>query len=682
MIRSRLLLYVILAGTIVVPAVAESAESAFRSGDRAEKKNDLDSAFQAYKQAHDAKPNDPKYMASYLRLRLYASTQHIRAGQALSDEGKLQDAMAEFRLAAQIDPSNFEAMGQVRRIADQIQKQIREKDLAAQSKTQSSTLENEARSAAGPVALDLKSDVPVSIHMTATADVIYKSLAKLAGFNVLFDPDYKPQKVTFELKDVSLRDALAMIAMQSKTFFRPLSSNTIMVSSDSGARRKDLEQNVMKTFYLKNAATPADLQQAAGTLKGILDISHIQVTPELRSLTLRGTPDQMVMAQKLLGDIDKPKSEVVIDVVVMEVSRGKIQTIGTVPPTTVSVALAPGGASASSGTSGSSSGSGLNLNSFSGITAGDISVSVPGASFTALASDSNSKVLQRPEIRAMDSEKASLKIGDRIPIATGSYQSGITSGVNTQFQYIDVGVNIDITPYVHAGNEVTLKMSLEVSSVTGEQTVDGVTEPTIGQRRIEHEARLADGEVNLIGGIFEDSESKSLSGYPLLMKIPILKYLFGQEAKNRQQTEIVFAIIPHIIRSPEVDDENLKMVDLGSASSITYRRAEMKTDTAPVAPATPVQQPGEKSPSPPAAPAIKSSSNVKPAPMPHAFDPVIKSLSRSPFFLLTTAPTLRSAVTAAQLAWPAASTNSTVAKALAPRPLAAAVFSVADSPFL
>src|ERR1017187_9133362 len=371
MIRSRLLLYVILAGTIVVPVVAESAESAFRSGDRAEKKNDLDSAFQAYKQAHDARPNDPKYMAAYLRLRLYASTQHIRAGQALSDEGKLQDAMAEFRLAAQIDPSNFEAMGQVRRVADQIQRQIREKDTAAQAKTQSSVLESQAKSADGPVALDLKSDVPVSIHMTATADLIYKSITKLAGFNVLFDPDYKPQKVTFELKDVSLRDALAMIAMQSKTFVRPLSSNTIMVSADSGARRKDLEQNVMKTFYLKNAATPADLQQAAGTLKGILDITHIQVTPELRSLTLRGTPDQMVMAQKLLGDIDKPKSEVVIDVVVMEVSRGKIQTIGTVPPTTVSVALAPGGATAASGTSGSSSGSGLNLNSFSGITAGD-----------------------------------------------------------------------------------------------------------------------------------------------------------------------------------------------------------------------------------------------------------------------------------------------------------------------
>jgi general secretion pathway protein D len=419
--------------------------------------------------------------------------------------------------------------------------------------------------------------------MTATADAIYKTLAKLGGLNVLMDPDYKPPKITFELSDVSLRDALDMLAVQSKTFWRPLSANTILVAADNGSKRKELQQTVMKTFYLRNASTSADLQEAAGTLKGILDITHIQATPELRSLTLRGTPDQMVLAQKLLGDIDKPKSEVLVDVVVMEVSRDRLRTLGTVPPTNVSASIAPGG---TSGT--------LTLNSFSSLTANDISVSVPGASFSALASDSSTKVIQRPQIRVMDSEKASLKIGDRIPIATGSFQSGLTQGVNTQFQYIDVGVNIDITPYVHAGNDVTLKMSLEVSSVTGEQTIDGVTEPTIGQRRIEHEVRLADGEVNLIGGILEDTESKSLSGYPWLLNIPILKYLFGQEGKERQQSEIVFAIIPHVIRSTEITDENIKMVDLGSENSVTYRRANTKEIPDAPAPAQTSPQPADK----------------------------------------------------------------------------------------
>ncbi len=572
MIKTRLFLCVLLAGSFALPVLAESAESAYRAGDRAEKKNDYDVAYEAFKQAYDKKPNDPKYIAAYLRMRFYASAQHVRTGEQLRDAGKLDEALTAFRLAAQIDPSNFEAMGQVRRTVDQMQKLDREKDNANQAKTPPTSLEKEAANAAGPVTLDLKSDIPVSLHLTATTDVVYKTLGKIAGINVLMDPDYKPQKINFDLKDVSLREALAMVAMQSKTFWRPLSSNTIMVSSDSGSRRKELEQNVMRTFYLRNAATPTELQQAAGTLKGILDLTHVQVTPELRSLTIRGTPDQMVLAQKLLGDIDKAKAEVMIDVMVMEVSRDKLHTIGTNPPTSASVTLGP--STSSTGTSGSTSGtgSGLTLNSFTSLNAGDFQVSIPGVNFSFLATDSNTKVIQRPEIRAMDGEKATLKIGDRVPIATGSFQSGLGGSVNTQFQYLDVGVNIDITPYVHANGEVTLKMSLEISSVAGVQNIGGFNQPTIGQRRIEHEARLADGEVNLIGGILNDTDTRSMSGYPWLTKIPILKYLFGQETKERAQSEIVFAITPHIIRSNEVTDENLKMVDLGSGNTVTYRK--------------------------------------------------------------------------------------------------------------
>jgi general secretion pathway protein D len=579
-----------LACTIAAPVLAESAESAFKAGERAEKKNDLDTAFQAFKRAHDDRPNDPKYMAAYLRLRTYASSNHIHAGQELLDEHKTQDALAEFRIATQIDPTDFEALGLVRRATDEIQKEVREKEAAATSKDQNSALEQAAMNAAGPVTLAYKGDIPVSIHMTnAPVDMIYKTLARLGGLNILMDPDYKPLKVTFELSDVPLHDALDMLAIQTKTFWRPLSSNTILISTDNSTKRKELQQSVMKTFYLRNASTPADLQEAAGTLKGILDISHIQATPELRSLTLRGTPDQMVLAQKLLGDIDKAKPEVLVDVLVMEVSRLKLSTLGSVLPTSVSASIAPVGSSSSG-----SSGSGLTLNSFSGLTAGDISVAVSGASFTALASDTNTKVIQRPEIRVMDNEKASLRIGDRIPIATGSFQSGLTQGVNTQFQYIDVGVNIDITPWVHADNEVTLQVALEISTVTGETSVGGVTEPTIGQRRIEHTARLADGEVNLIGGILQDTDTTSLSGYPGILNFPILKYLFGQVGKTRQQDEIVFAIIPHIIRSTEVTDQNLKIVDLGSENSVTYHKADTAAGPGSSPPAPAGQQSTEK----------------------------------------------------------------------------------------
>ena len=573
MTRLKLLLLVILAGTVAVPAVvAESPESDYKAGDKAERRNLYDAAYQAYKKAHERKPNDPKYTAAWLRMRFYAAAEHIHTGQQLRDQGKLQEAMIEFRMAASMDPSNFEAMGEMARTNNIIQRQENNKENTKKN-AQLSSLEKEAKSAGGPVTLDIKWDTPISLHLTSTTvDVVYKTIAKIAGINVLIDPDYKPQKINFELQDVNLRQAMEMIAMQSRTFWRPVSSNTIMVAADAGSKRKELEQNVMRTFYLKNAASPADLQQAAGTLKAILDINRIQVTPEQRSLTLRGTPDQMVLAQKLLTDIDKPKAEVVVDVLVMEVAKTMTDTFGTNPPTSASVTLAPSGSSSSGSSSGSGS-SGLTLNSFTKLNAGDFSVSIPGISFSMLASDSHTKVLQRPEIRVLDSEKASLKIGDRVPIATGSFQSGFGGSVNTQFQYLDVGVNIDITPYVHADNEITLKMSLEISSVTGVQNIGGFNQPTIGQRRIEHEARLKDGEVNLIAGILNDTETNSLSGYPGLIKVPILKYLFGQDTKQRQETEVVFAVIPHIVRGYNTDDENLKEVDLGSGNTVTYRKA-------------------------------------------------------------------------------------------------------------
>jgi general secretion pathway protein D len=191
-------------------------------------------------------------------------------------------------------------------------------------------------------------------------------------------------------------------------------------------------------------------------------------------------------------------------------------------------------------------------------------------------SDSDTKLLQNPQIRALDGQKATLKIGDRVPVATGSFQPGIGGVginplVNTQFQYLDVGVNIDITPHVHAGREVSLKISMDISAVTGSQDIGGITQPIIGQRKVEHEIRLKDGEVNLLGGILENQETKSLSGIPGLAQIPILKYLFSQTTKDHSENEIVFAIIPHIIRSTDVNEINQRAIDIGTSTTIGLR---------------------------------------------------------------------------------------------------------------
>jgi general secretion pathway protein D len=242
-------------------------------------------------------------------------------------------------------------------------------------------------------------------------------------------------------------------------------------------------------------------------------------------------------------------------------------------------------------------------------------LSVGGGSFTALATDSNTKLLQNPHIRTLNGEKATLRIGDRVPIATGSFAgtvggTGVSPLVSTQFQYLDVGVNIDITPHIHSDREVTLKLGLEISSVTGSESIGGITQPIIGQRRIEQETRLVDGEVNLLGGILEDTETQSMSGWPWISKLPLLKYLFAQDNKQHTENEIIFAITPHIIRAPEITEENLRQIEVGTANSIELRRKPpVPAASSPAAdPAKPKQA------TPQAAPARGSSSSSTPVP--------------------------------------------------------------------
>jgi general secretion pathway protein D len=576
--RLQILWAVPLMLSLALPLHADEASAEYKRGVQAESKNNYDEAFQAYNHAHTLRPKDARYFTAYTRLRFYAAIEHVRKGQALRDAGKLQEAVVEFQHAAEIDPTNFTARGEAMRTQDLLKKQA-QPEAAPKAPL---ALDKAAQEAAGPVELQALSTKLINLRLSETSTMIYKTIGKLAGINVIFDQDYKPQKITVELNDVTLREALNTVALQTRTFWEPTSSNTILVAADTASKRKEMQDSVMKTFYLKNVSNSTELQEAANTLKSILDVTHIQMIPKQNALIVRATTDQMVLAQKLLSDIDKAKPEVVIDIAVLQVSRDRIRTLGVNPPTSASIVMVP----TTTGSGGGSGGS-FTLNSLGALNATNFQVSIPGASMSYLMSDSDTKLIQNPEIRALDNEKATLKIGDRVPVATGSFGAaagggGVSALVNTQFQYLDVGVNIDITPHIHSEHEVTLKMTLEVSSVSGTQNIGGISQPIIGQRRIEHETRLQDGEVNLVGGILEDTETRSLSGYPWLTKIPILKYLFGQEDKERQQNEIVFAITPHIVRSQEVTDENLRLVDLGRGNTVTVSHDDPRKNAAPL----------------------------------------------------------------------------------------------------
>ena len=598
----------VLALTICLPAMADKASSAYKRGVDAEARSNYEQAYDFYKQAFELKPKEIKYRTAFTRIRFYASASHVHRGQQLRDQGHLEEALAEFQTAAAIDPANFYAAQELKRTQAIIDNKAKN---PGQSEEKGPTgLSALAQQASGPVELHAISNTPITLRSTGDSKNAYISIGKIAGLNVLFDPDYTSRNITIDLNNVSLNQALEIIALQSKTFWRPVTPNTVFVAADTPAKRKELEQSVIKTFYLGNVSSPNDLQDAVNTVRQILDVQRIQQVTTQNAIVVRGTPDQIAMAEKLLSDIDKAKPEVVVEIAVMQVRRDKARTLGIQPPTSASVQLQPNVTTTTTNSNGTntnnntstnttSNSNSINLNDLANLSAKDFQVTIPAANFSALMTDANTKLIQNPQIRALDNQKATLKIGDRIPVATGSFQPGIGGVginplVNTQFQYIDVGVNIDITPRIHADREVTLKLTMEISNVTGQSNIGGISQPIIGQRRIEHEIRLREGEVNLLGGILENSDQISINGFPVLAKIPILRYLFSQENKQTSENEIVFALIPHIVRGQDLSELNNQAVDVGTATGIELRRTE--SQAAPEPPQSMIRPPVNRQP--------------------------------------------------------------------------------------
>jgi len=636
--RPAALLLLVVVSTL--PVAADPAVSWFKKGQDAEARQNYERAYDDYKQAYDLKPKDLRYRASFERLRFLAGASHVHRGQLLREAGKLDEALAEFQKAAEIDSSSFIARQEIR----ETQKMIEQaKAPGPHSEVlPPDGLQKRLAQAQGPVELASIPNVPMTMMSTQDSKKIYETWGELAGVNVLFDPDYTSRVIPVHLNNISLPQALEAIELESNTFFRVVTPNTIFVAQDNPSKRKQVEQNVVKTFFLANLSQATELQDVSNTLRQILEITKIQPLPSQNAIVVRGTPDQIAMAEKLVNDFDKARPEVVIDVAILQVSRDKAHTLGISPPTSATIALQNNlttSTTSSSTTTAATNTTGtpnqVNFNRIGNLNATDFTVTIPSASATALFSDSDTKLIQNPQIRSIDGQKATLKIGEKIPIATGSFQPGIGGVginplVNTQFQYTDVGVVIEITPTIHPDGDVSMHLSMQISSVTGQSSIGGITQPIIGQKTDEGTIRLRDGEVSLLGGMFDDQSTRSVSGIPGLGQIPILKYLFSQVQTDHSQDEVVFVLIPHIVRKIEQDAMSNKEISVGTASGIQLSHTAPltlpQTQSAPASPAAPqaqmaapiAQQPPAQGVPAPTAPATQTAS---PVPASFNFDP-------------------------------------------------------------
>jgi general secretion pathway protein D len=574
---------------------------AFREGRRAERQRDWDTALVNYERAVRSQPDNAQFLLHEKVARTQASLFHLKQGRRFLSQTRMDEAAGEFRMAVSIDPTNEAADQELAKLlaAQAAVKRARETALK-----DSLMVDREEEQAATVKLKPFPSEPLARFRITADTRKVFETLGKLAELNVVFTKDFQPSPVTVDLASIKIEDAFRAVCFQTKTFWRAVTPNTILVVPDTPANRRDYEEEVVRAVYLSNPLAPADRTAITTTLKQVLGLQRIVDNPDSNAIILRDTPAKAAAAERLIHELDRGKAEILVEVAVIEADRSRTRDLGL---TTVATSPLSGSNIAGLGfnpqspiTVNDTTYSAVPLSRLGRISTADFSIVLPGAVANALLSDSHTHVLQNPQVRVTDGSTAKLRIGTRIPYATGSFLPSLTSTTtsggstsllaSTQFQYQDVGVNLDLTPRLLANGEVALHASIEISSLGSSVTVAGVSEPTFGQRKIEHDIRLKEGEVSLLGGLIQSTESQDVSGLPGLGDIPFLRYLFSAEHRERSETEVLVMLTPWVIRLPDRTNTAERSVPPVDETSDTHLPAR---DTDQVPEARPPQPPEE-----------------------------------------------------------------------------------------
>ncbi len=556
----------------------------YTAGMHAEDLQDFDAAVDYYLKATKVDPHNANFKIKLNQARFEASQQHVKRGMKLLEKSDLQGALSEFQRAQVYDPSSSIADQEVKKTLELIAERA-----AANQAAEEPPVENgEPVMASAPPEIKPLSRAPINLKMSNDAKVVFDTIGKLAGLTVIYDPDLQQKKVSTELNNVTLEQALDITCLESKTFWKPVTENIIMIVPDQAQKRRDYEEQVVRTFYLSNIAIPQDLTEITTGLRQLLDLKRISQVNSQNAIIIRDTPDKLMLAEKIIRDIDKAKPEVIIQVEVLQARADRLRDLGILPGQSASIAVNPNyttstSTSSTTTTTTSSTAGGLSLQQLRHLNQNDLVLTLPSATANFVLTDTSTRIIENPEIRAIDGQPAKLRVGDRVPVATGSFQAGVGVGttagagfvnplVNTQFQYIDVGVNMDVTPHVHPNHDISLKVSIEVSSVTGTSTIGGIQQPIISQRKIEHEIRLKEGEVSILGGLIELVSSKTLNGWPGVAKIPVMNYLFSDNNTDNQDNEVLIVMTPRIVRLPDWTKANLRPMFSGTDTFVGAKR--------------------------------------------------------------------------------------------------------------
>ena len=665
-------LAVVLAGaTLPLEAKTKKGDKYLAEGRVHEARKEWDLALASYQKALAEDPAEMVYQMAVDQARFEDAQEHIEHGIKVRANGQLGEALLEFQDAYTVNPGSSIAQQELMLTQQMIERERKrveetgheaspaERGLTPAQESKQRTQEKIDRMLPVPELKPLNPEPIRDLKINGQpVKVLYETIGKVAGINVLWDPDYQPpskNNFNVDFENATLEQALDYVGVITKSYWKPLSSNAIFVTNDNPNKRRDFEEMVAQTFYLTNVSSPQEIQEIVNAVRSIAELQRVVAFTSQNAIIVRGEADKVALAAKMIHDLDKPRSEVVVDIMVMEASSSFTRQLSTAiastglnvpitfnPRTSIQVQSSNSTTSTTntntsttntntntSATATGTSGYYIPLNQIGHLSSADFATTLPSALLQAALSDTKTKVLQAPQLRSVDGVKATLKIGERQPTASGSFASTISSVsplVSTQFNYIDVGVNVTVLPHVHDNGDISMDIDLEISSVTGTVNLGGLSEPIIGQRKVTHSVRMHEGEVSLLAGLAQTSDTKQVTGVPGLMSIPLLRTLFQGQSVDRENDNVMIVLIPHIVRQPSVTAENLRGIDVGSQAAVKLNYAPSPSDvmTGPQAaaivsggvavPGQPAVQPNRATTPPATAPPIPGPPATAPPP--------------------------------------------------------------------
>jgi general secretion pathway protein D len=554
----------LLIGVTLIGLLAGCATHRYtRRASEAIQTDNWDAAVYFYLEALGADPGNMKLKMDLQRARIKGADVHFQRGMRFKELGDLQRARTELELAVQLDPTHQYAAVELEKVRSDL-KVLNEKGGAAKLEAMKKAA---SEMKVKPPVLNPTSKEPITLSFPNPTSVreIYKAIAQAFGFNVMFDPKLRDSRITIELRDVTAKQALEDVIQAAGDFYKVLDEKTIIVVEDTPQNRRDYEDLVVKTFFLSNA----DVKDINNMLRSLIDARRIAVNEQLNSLAIRDTADKVAIAERLINANDKSRAEVLVDVELMQVDSSKLRTIGTslssysYPITFDSSAI-----------TGDSTKTTIPLPRLGDITRSMWGLVVPNLTLDLVKSSGEAETLAQPELRITEGEKGDLIIGDKVPIPTTTFNTTQTVGGNivpiTSFQYQDVGIKIDIQPRVHHNNEVTLKLSVEVSQLGDQIDIgNGQKQYEIGTRTITSVIRLKDGETSLLAGLFRYNKNTSRAGLPWLSDLPVIGALFRSNTNNVTKTDLILTLTPHIVRYPDITEQDLAPLWVGTENRVS-----------------------------------------------------------------------------------------------------------------